>query len=76
MALVRKSVEGNVGTITLYHPAKQNALSASLIQDLLAALSDLNTSGARVIVLRAPGSEGCEGLVRRARCARVADQWP
>ena len=54
MALVRKSVEGNVGTITLYHPAKQNALSASLIQDLLAALSDLNTSGARVIVLRAP----------------------
>jgi methylmalonyl-CoA decarboxylase len=38
----------------LDHPAKHNALSASLIEDLLAALSDLNTAGARVIVLRAP----------------------
>lgn len=41
-------------TITLNYPAKHNALSAPLISGLLAALSDLTGSGARVIVLRAP----------------------
>ena len=52
-ALVKTSLDGNVGTITLDNPAKHNALSAPLISDLLAALSDLTSSGARVIVLRA-----------------------
>jgi methylmalonyl-CoA decarboxylase len=54
MALVQKAVEGTVGTITLAHPEKHNALSAALIGDLLDALAGLVKSGARVIVLRAP----------------------
>ena len=54
MALVQKSAEGSVGTITLNHPEKHNALSAALISDLLEALAGLAGSGARVIVLRAP----------------------
>ena len=54
MALVQKSSEKNVGTITLDNPKKHNALSASLIADLMEALNDLIGSGARVIVLRAP----------------------
>ena len=53
-ALVKKSLEGKIGTLTLDNPAKHNALSAGLIGDLLAALSDLTASGARVVVLRAP----------------------
>jgi len=53
MALVQKSVDGAVGTITLDHPEKHNALSAALIADLLEALAWLVGSGVRVVVLRA-----------------------
>jgi len=53
-ALVKKSLDGQIGTITLNSPKKLNALSAPLIEDLIAAISDLESSGARVIVLRAP----------------------
>jgi methylmalonyl-CoA decarboxylase len=53
MALVQTSVEASVGTITLNHPQKHNALSAALIDDLLEALASLIGSGARVVVLRA-----------------------
>lgn len=52
-ALVKKSLDGSIGTITLDNPAKHNALSAALIEDLLAALLDLRSSGVRAIVLRA-----------------------
>ena len=37
-ALVKTSLDGSIGTITLDNPAKHNALSAPLIGDLLAAL--------------------------------------
>ena len=53
MAFVKTSVEKAVGTITLDHPQKHNALSTALIADLLEALSGMSASGARVIVLRA-----------------------
>jgi methylmalonyl-CoA decarboxylase len=53
MGLVKKCVDGAVGTITLNHPEKHNALSAALIADLLDALAGLTASGARVVVLRA-----------------------
>ena len=52
-SLVKKSLDANIGSITLDHPAKHNALSAQLIADLLGALSDLTGAGARAIVLRA-----------------------
>jgi methylmalonyl-CoA decarboxylase len=54
MARVQRSTEGMIGTITLNHPEKHNALSAELISDLLEALTGLAESGARVIILRAP----------------------
>lgn len=53
MALVQKAVEGLVGTITLDHREKLNALGGALIADLLEALADLVKSGARAVVLRA-----------------------
>lgn len=54
MARVQRSTEGMIGTITLNHPEKHNALSAELISDLLEALTGLAESGARVVILRAP----------------------
>jgi len=55
-ARVKKSLDRSIGTITLNHPEKRNALSAELIGDLLEALASLTASGARVVVLRAaPG---------------------
>ena len=54
---VKKSLESSIGTITLNHPERHNALSAELIGDLLEALASLTASGARVVVLRAaPGA--------------------
>ena len=53
MAHVQKSVKALVGTITLDHREKHNALSAELISDLLEALTSLTSSGARVVILRA-----------------------
>lgn len=56
LARVKKSLDSNIGTITLQHPEKRNALSAELIADSLEALASLTASGARVVVLRAaPG---------------------
>jgi methylmalonyl-CoA decarboxylase len=54
MGLVKRVADGAVGTITLDHPQKHNALSAALISELLEALAGLASSGARVIVLRGP----------------------
>jgi methylmalonyl-CoA decarboxylase len=51
--LVQKSLDGKIGTVTLDNPKKLNALSAALIADVMAALSDLTNRGARVIILRA-----------------------
>ena len=52
-SLVKKSVDGYIGTITLDNPSKHNALGAALIGELLVALSELTSVGARAIVLRA-----------------------
>ena len=54
--LVATSLENDIGTVTLNHPKKHNALSAALIADLLDAGQKLNGSGAKVVILRAaPG---------------------
>jgi methylmalonyl-CoA decarboxylase len=53
MAFVQKSAQASVGTITLDHAEKHNALSAQLIEELVEALSSLADSGARLVVLRA-----------------------
>ena len=42
-----------IGTITLNHPAKRNALSRALVEEAIAALDDFRKNGARVVVIRA-----------------------
>jgi enoyl-CoA hydratase/carnithine racemase len=49
-SLVKKSVAGQIETITLDNPSKHNALGAGLIGELLVTLSDLTNAGARTIL--------------------------
>src|SRR5690348_5206808 len=42
-----------IGTLTLHQPAKRNALSEALVEELITALSDFQAAGQRVVVIRA-----------------------
>lgn len=43
----------SIGTITLNQPAKRNALSHALVEELIAALAEFETARVRAVVLRA-----------------------
>jgi methylmalonyl-CoA decarboxylase len=47
-------LENSIGTITMNHLDKHNALSESLIGEIIAALDDFERQKARVVILRAP----------------------
>ncbi|MDH4290531.1 MAG: enoyl-CoA hydratase-related protein, partial [Aquincola sp.] len=53
MDLISSTLADDIGTITLDHPAKRNALSAALVKGLLEALADFAQRKARVVILRA-----------------------
>jgi methylmalonyl-CoA decarboxylase len=56
MALITTRLEHAIGTITLDNPAKRNALSETLVGEIIAALADFHARRVRVAVLRArPG---------------------
>jgi len=56
MALITTRLDGYIATITLDNPAKRNALSEALIDEIVAALARFQQQKARVLVLRAqPG---------------------
>lgn len=54
MALVDISVHDSVATLTLNDPRRRNALSAHLIDELVAAFDALQAGGTRVVIVRAP----------------------
>lgn len=54
MALALGEITGEVGVITMNNLAKRNCLSSALIEDMFAILDDFETSGVRVVILRAP----------------------
>jgi methylmalonyl-CoA decarboxylase len=54
MNLVTTEIAAEIGTITLNHLAKRNALSEALVGDLLGAFDLLERARARVVILRAP----------------------
>lgn len=54
MSLVITELKDSIGTITMDHRKKHNALSESLIGEIIAALNDFKQHKARVVVLRAP----------------------
>ena len=53
MALVICSLEDRIGTLTLHHPERRNALSTALISELIAGIDTFKREGARVVILRA-----------------------
>ena len=53
MHLVHLSEDGFVGTIQLNHPLKHNALTHSLVADVIGALQHLADAKCRVVILRA-----------------------
>lgn len=58
MSLIQVSLNAAVGTITLNHPEKRNALSNPLLHEMADALDQLVEMKARVVVIRAlPGSK-------------------
>jgi len=58
MPLALWQIEEGIGTITMNHPERRNALSRVLIAEILQAFSELEAAKARVVVLRAlPGSK-------------------
>lgn len=54
MALVRVEIDQCVGTLTLSHPEKRNALSEALIAEIIAGLRQLVDANVRIVILRAP----------------------
>lgn len=52
MSLVIATIEGNLGFITLNHDEKRNALSAPLVDEIIAALDGFKRERVRVAVLR------------------------
>jgi methylmalonyl-CoA decarboxylase len=54
MELISTDFADFIGTITLAHPAKRNALSEALVGQLIGALARFKDQQARVAILRAP----------------------
>jgi methylglutaconyl-CoA hydratase len=54
--------EGEVATITLNRPDKRNAISAQMIEELLTALTAIETSAARVAIITGAGKAFCSGM--------------
>jgi methylglutaconyl-CoA hydratase len=54
--------EASVATITLTRPEKRNAISTQMIEELLAALSEIEHTAARAVIITGSGSAFCSGM--------------
>ena len=52
----------DLALITLNRPEKRNAISTAMIEELLAALAEAETSAARVVILTGAGKAFCAGM--------------
>src|SRR5215469_17347069 len=59
---IQLGYDGGVATITLNRPAKRNAISFALIDDLLAALEEVRKSDATVLLVTGAGKAFCSGM--------------
>ena len=59
---LRLRIPGEVATLTFNRPEKRNALSPEMIEELLAALDELEASGARVAIVTGAGKAFCAGM--------------
>src|SRR5690349_21820050 len=56
------TTDGEVATITLNRPDKRNAISFQLVEELMAALSEIESSSALVAILTGAGKAFCAGM--------------
>jgi methylglutaconyl-CoA hydratase len=54
--------EASVATITLTRPEKRNAISTQMIEELLAALTEIESTAARAVIITGSGSAFCSGM--------------
>ncbi len=59
---LRLEYDGAVATITLTRPEKRNAISTQMIDELLDALAEVQSSPARVAILTGEGKAFCSGM--------------
>ncbi len=59
---IQITYDSGIATITLNRPEKRNAISFDLIDDLLRALHEVETSEALVLILTGAGKAFCSGL--------------
>jgi methylglutaconyl-CoA hydratase len=61
-ATLKLEYDGPLATITLDRPEKRNAISSQMIDDLLAALDDVEKNPARVLIVTGAGKAFCAGM--------------
>jgi methylglutaconyl-CoA hydratase len=61
-ATLKLGYDGPLATITLDRPEKRNAISSQMIDDLLAALDDVEKNPARVLIITGAGKAFCAGM--------------
>ncbi len=69
--------QNQIATIMLTRPEKRNAISSQMIQELLAALDEAESSAARVVIITGSGKAFCAGMDLdglRAVAAQSADE--
>jgi methylglutaconyl-CoA hydratase len=59
---LKLTLDGALATITLDRPEKRNAISTEMIEDLLAALDEVEAGPARVVILTGAGKAFCSGM--------------
>jgi len=59
---IKLEPEADLATLTLNRPDKRNALSPEMIEELLAALDEVEESLARVLILTGAGNAFCAGM--------------
>ncbi len=55
-------IEDRLAVITLNRPEKRNAISFRLVDDLIAALDEIEKSAAQIVILTAAGKAFCAGM--------------
>ena len=66
---------GEVATITLNRPEKRNAITATMIAEILTALDAIEKQHARVVILTGAGKAFCAGMDLEMLAA-IAQQSP
>lgn len=77
MDIVQSELADHIGTITLNHKEKLNALSTELVGGIISALNEFRRDHARVVVLRAkPGRRSGRPGMMSGNCRWMgATRW-